>query len=120
MALGDLVIGGDDDGRSEVDEAAAAFGLVLDWGGRDAPLNDEFHLWPEHVEAFALFRELQTQWEAGPAGPAGFDYLRLRGHPAVRRVPRDRRESVLGLVSVMERSFMASFADKAKERGRGR
>lgn len=31
-------------------------------------------VWPENVQAYSLFCDLQTQWRVGMSGPTGLDY----------------------------------------------
>lgn len=69
-----------------------------------------FHLWPEHVQAFALFQSVQTQWRMGPVGPTGFDYASLRAHPAVRAWPHADRERLLGELAILESGFLDAAA----------
>ena len=35
-------------------------------------------LWPENFEAWELWKEIETQWRAGPVGVIGLDYREVR------------------------------------------
>jgi len=71
----------------------------------------EFHVLPENVPVLDLFQAVQTQWRYGQAGPTGLDYSGVRSHPAFLRVPRKRREELLGGVEVMERAYLNKAAE---------
>ena len=66
LALGQLEFTGHDDAASEIDEAAAAFGLQIVEPAREVP---EWHLWPDLVPALHLWNGALTQWRTGYSGP---------------------------------------------------
>lgn len=99
--------------EEEVDAALAAFGLVADV---PVVIDEPFHLWPEHTEAFRIWGAVQTQWRVGMAGATGLDYagvdvlLRTLG----LRAP-ERRERFLEL-QVMERAALREWASDRPKR----
>lgn len=44
------------------------------------PDGDVVYLWPECVDAWNHWQQLQTQWRAGPAGATGLDYAGVRAY----------------------------------------
>lgn len=99
-----------------MDEALAAFGLYLDAG--ELPQQPrEWHLWPEHLQAFELFLTLQTQWVVGMGGPVGLSYpgvescLRLHG---LKRA--EQRERFVELQH-LERGWLAGWSEKQAQKG---
>lgn len=114
MARGELLDDEDEDAappEQEVDEALAAFGLVLEGSVPAAPV---FVLLPDNVAVFNLFNRVQTQWRHGMAGPTGLDYAGVRASPAFRSIPRADREAILADVCVMERSWLSAAAEIRK------
>lgn len=75
-----------------------------------APEPDVFYLLPEHLPAFALWLDIQTQWRVGMGGAAGLDYAGVRAAPAFRALPRSKRESAFAGVCIMERATLDEWA----------
>jgi hypothetical protein len=82
QARGQLYIpnqGEDPDDTTEIDEAAAIFGLQIvsdsdDDEGGSTPKQDLCYLWPCNVDTFNHWCRLQTQWRVGMSGATGLDY----------------------------------------------
>lgn len=113
LARGELQITGtdehadDDSDADHVDDAAAAFGLVIERPEEAAgPAMEPFHLLPENVSILKLWMGVQTQWRNSFAGPTGLDYAGVRASPALRRVPRRKRERAIELLCAMERAVL--------------
>jgi hypothetical protein len=64
------------------------------------------YLWRENWRVWCLWRELETQWHAGVAGPTGLDYAAVL--PLIeRRFRRARqRRDVFFLVQAMEEATL--------------
>lgn len=88
QARGQLYIpnqGEDPDDTTEIDEAAAIFGLQIvsdsdDDEGGNTPQHDLCYLWPCNVEAFNHWCQLQTQWRVGMSGATGLDYTAVTAY----------------------------------------
>jgi Phage related hypothetical protein (DUF1799) len=91
QACGQLYIpnqGEDPDDTTEIDEAAAIFGLQIVTGsdddvgdgGDNTPKQDLCYLWPENVDTFNLWCQLQTQWRIGMSGATGLDYTAVTAY----------------------------------------
>lgn len=113
MARGDLRFG-DEAGKAErhVNEALAAFGL---YAVDDQVLQqDEYWLWPENEEAFALWLGLQTQWNVGMAGAVGLDYTGVEACMRMRDIGRKKRAELFAMVQLMEQACLEEWAEKRK------
>lgn len=71
----------------------------------------EFVLWPEHEDAYALFRGCDTQWAWDQGMRTGLPADRVRATPAFRGLPRARREAAFGDMQWIERGFLARKAE---------
>ena len=89
QARGQLYIpnqGEDPDDTTEIDEAAAAFGLQItteeddDEEDRPQPKQDLCYLWPDNVDTFNVWSQLQTQWRVGMSGATGLDYTAVAAY----------------------------------------
>ena len=89
QARGQLYIpnqGEDPDDTTEIDEAAAAFGIQIttedvdDGGDRSPPKQDLCYLWPDNVDTFNVWSQLQTQWRVGMSGATGLDYTAVTAY----------------------------------------
>lgn len=89
QARGQLYIpnqGEDPDDTTEIDEAAAAFGLQItteeddDEEDRSQPKQDLCYLWPDNVDTFNVWSQLQTQWRVGMSGATGLDYTAVAAY----------------------------------------
>jgi len=57
-------------GNDQTDEAAAAFGLVIE----QMDSAQDGGLWPDHLAAVQVFSALMTQWRWTQGGVTGLDY----------------------------------------------
>jgi hypothetical protein len=114
LARGELRITGKHDDNAALrdrDNALAAFGLAPATDGVTDDDGGVFYLWPEHVHALELWAGVQTQWRTGHEGnPTGLDYSGVRASPALRRLPRSRREAAFADVCIMERAWLEEAA----------
>ena len=69
------------------------------------------HVWEDQMEAYALFRAMETQWTVGMAGPVGLNYSSIPELWRRLRIPRERRDEAFSDLQLMERA--------ALEAGRG-
>lgn len=117
-ASGALASEADDEGRrSGLDEQFAFFGIGVsgDEVVASEPPAPEFYLWPENVEAWALFLACSTQWRGSGMQREGLDYegvevVMRRRH--VRRRLRDRR---FAEIQLMEMACLKAWAEKAAQ-----
>ncbi len=113
LARGDLRFG-DEAVKAErhVNEALAAFGLYA--AGDQVLEQDEYWLWPENEEAFALWLGLQTQWNVGIAGAIGLNYLGVEVCMRMRGIARKKHVEMFALVQLMEQACLGEWAEKRK------
>lgn len=113
LARGDLRF--DDEAvkaERHVNEALAAFGLyavddhVID--------QDEYWLWPENEEPFALWLGLQTQWNVSLGGAVGLEYIGVEACMRMRDISRKRRVELFAMVQLMEQACLEEWAEKRK------
>ena len=124
LARGELEISHRHDDSSppvEVDEALAAFGLVLeDEAKPDA--GRVFWLWPEHEPVLQIWFAVQTQWRVGAAGATGLDYAGVDALLRLRRLCGGRRRTarLVADLQVMEHATLAEWSRQAQQRDRRR
>ena len=103
----------------EVDEALAAFGLVLE---EAAPAHDDrvFYLWPELQPVLLAWVCVQTQWRTGMAGATGLDYAGVDAIVRTRRLARGRRRcaQLMADLQVMERAALDEWARQRQHQER--
>lgn len=75
-------------------------------------LHEAFHLWPENVDAFALWQDVQTQWRVGMAGPTGLDYGGVEVVLRMRGLRREVRQERFGQLQAMERVVLAEWGER--------
>ena len=119
-AAGDIDTRQDDDQEEpELHQAAAVFGLVIQYEER-AP--EYVYLWPENVATWRVWMGLQTQWHAGFAGPTGLDYAELRRAVAdacprgARASAARRRADMTAALQAMERAVLTVWDSQKKKR----
>lgn len=61
------------------------FGLQIvtqddDGGDNPQPQRDLCYLWPDNVDTFNLWCQLQTQWRVGMSGATGLDYTAVAAY----------------------------------------
>lgn len=99
-----------------LEQALAAYGLVLERTHADAAGPQLYHLWPEHVPVLELWSAVQTQWRVGMAGATGLDYAGVRASPAFQRLrPRRRAERIFAELCLMERATLEEWAQRREQ-----
>lgn len=111
-------------GRPCDDDAAAAFGLTVNQaygepasnaGAVAAEGTDEtFGLWPENVQAVAIFQRMQGQWRMGFGGPVALDYTAL---PVVAAAMGLRRRVLRAAFEPLRLMEAAALGWLAEQRG---
>jgi hypothetical protein len=106
----------DDQSAAEVDEAMAAFGLVRE--GDVVPKRAPFYLWPDNLEAWALFIACNGEWRGGQHRE-GLD------KPGVEIVMRDicdipprRRRQRMRDIHLMEGAALKAWGELRAEQSR--
>lgn len=114
LARGELTLHSDaDDPPSDLDDALAAFGLVLD----DDPDDPRFCLWSENREALHFWLGVQTQWRVGMGGATGLDYAGVEAYLRMRSVRAPARRARLLLeLQLMERATLEEWQRMQAER----
>lgn len=116
LARGELTLHSDaDDPPQDLDNALAAFGLVLD----DDADDPRFHLWAENREALHVWLGVQTQWRVGMGGATGLDYAGVEAYLRMRSVRApSRRSRLLHELQIMERATLEEWQRMQAERDR--
>lgn len=70
------------------------------------------YLWPENVETWRVWQEVQTQWRVGMSGMTGLDYAGVRAHLTEIGSSGDERRALYDCIRVMERETLAAVADR--------
>lgn len=121
--------------RRSSDEVRADYQQALDALGVSDPDTDAYlgasreqdsddtdlQLWPEHLETYALFAAMQTQWRVGTRGAIGLDYGVLTPVARAIGLPRRGDKQRFADLRVMEAAALRmidSLADKAAEADR--
>lgn len=101
--------------RSTVNEAAAAWGLVIE---ADAPVEEyqSLYLWPENVAAWMFFQQLGTQWRYEDGCRIGLDYP---GAEVFLRYecPRSERKDTWRFIREMEEEALMAWQEKREKNG---
>lgn len=98
-----------------VDEAAAAFGLQVDYQD-DKPRYDTFYLWPCNQLVWALWWRIQSQWRIGMQGREGLDYQGVTAYlREVARIRPRQLNEVFGALQAMERAAMREWDKQRAE-----
>lgn len=115
-ALGELTTQDHEDRQLEQLDAQFAYwglqpeGAALD----DAPM---FHLFPDNVEPWALFLEVQTEWRGSGMQREGLDKAGVERILRSLRVRRAHRQQRLRELRVMEVAALAAWAERAQREG---
>lgn len=103
------------DATDSLDEQFAALGIRPDAPVDLAEPLLPFYLFPENLDAWLLFRAVQTQWRGNGMGREGLDYAGV--HLVIdqhRRWRRHRRQRFAD-VQVMERAVLTVWAEQARD-----
>lgn len=94
--------------QEEVDEAAAAFGLVIE---EPIELEDVCYLWPECVATFNFWNRLQTQWHRDMNGSRmGLNYASVLSCMDLFGVKKKNRSALFREVQAMEFGVLEALA----------
>lgn len=81
--------------------------------------DQEFHLWPDNVEAWLLFVSLRSQWRIGVGGSTGLDYAAVLDHlRAGLRLSRRKIDELYPLIVAAEGGALQGWAETRKEEKR--
>ena len=73
------------------------------------------YLWPDCVDAWHHWCQVQTQWRAGVAGATGLDYAGVRTYFDIETdLTGDERREVFACIRGAERGTLAGWADRPK------
>lgn len=98
--------------EEEVDDALAAFGF---FAVRPAAEFEDLYLWPENLACWQLFQAVATQWNVGPSGPIGLNYLAVemvRKHRGFKN--KEWSSSVFEEIQAMELATLAAWKERAE------
>lgn len=122
QARGQLEIPSDEDESDDrpapdLDNALAAFGLVLEDGESAAPPPlPKCYLWPCNLPTWRAWQRLQSQWRSGATGmPTGLDYASVNSF--LRHALHLGSKSQAGMfdqLQAMEFSALKGFAERAE------
>lgn len=113
MARGELCAEGEVDARdSALDEAAAAFGIVIESEPEPLPDCEAFYLWPELVPTMRLWRAVQTQWRISHNGPTGLDYAGVEVVMRRNGIRGQAADEMFGQLQAAERATLDVWAEK--------
>lgn len=117
----DYWFGGGGNRRKELEESAAAYGVVLP---EAAVKEQDYELWPENLSAVELFLRCSTQWRTGepsrvaPAGVCGLDYAVVLALGRLYLPAEAEMRDVLEDLQVMEQRALELIYEAAqRERG---
>ena len=99
-------------GGSDPNEVAARTGLPLDLLSESETFAQADGIYPDNLDAVAVFADLLTQWRWGPAGPTGLDYTALSVVLDLRDIASSDRASIFDGVKVMEREALATIREQ--------
>lgn len=94
--------------------AAGAFDAQDDL---DDPAGDIVYLWPECVEVWGFWQQLQTQWRTGMAGATGLDYAAVRAYLDEQGIePGSQRREIFACLQACESATLKAWEDlRAKD-----
>jgi len=87
--------------------SAAELGM---WGLTEDDVLEQVEIWPEHETAFAIFKRLNTQWNAGMNGPVGLKYEAF--YPLIERYAPGKFDEVFDELQVMEFEALTVMREK--------
>ncbi len=95
--------------RSELDEALAGLGLFAEWPDQQI---ESLYLWPENVPAWNLFQAVGTQWVIGHGGAVGLSYPGVEVVMRKWRIKRRDEQRFFQEIQVMERATLAAWGER--------
>lgn len=84
------------------DSELAAWGLKPEDYAAESPI-DGIEIWKANWQAFCVFRDLETQWRIGMAGPSGLDYSAIEPTLRLTGVDTEVWPDVFQCIRVLER-----------------
>ena len=69
-------------------------------------------VFPENWQTVMVFRDMQTQWRVGMAGPIGLDYNVLPMIFGFRSIPDDDRIDIFDGLQTMESAALRAIAER--------
>lgn len=95
----------------EVNEAAAAFGLIPVF---QEERTEDLYLWPENVGTWQLFRSLSTQWKYTEGQAVGMDYPGVEVVMRKWRIPRKDELQVFSEIQAMEQATLKAWSERKR------
>ena len=96
---------------AEVDEAAAAFGLIP---VRAEEVAEPLYLWPENLLSWNLFIAVSTQWIVGANGAVGLNYPGVEVVMRKWRIRRKDEQRLFSDIQAMERATLRAWGEIKK------
>lgn len=91
----------------------AAVGALDEPTGSDAQAGNTIYLWPECVEAWGHWNQLQTQWRVGVAGSTGLDYSGVRAYLDECGIePGPERQELFSCIRACEVATLDAWAEQ--------
>ena len=69
-------------------------------------------VWPDQMEAWAVYRSMNTQWNMGPRGPVGLRYETLPEIWRRVKVPPERRDEVFLDLQILEAASLNAMYEE--------
>ena len=97
-------------------DALRAFGVVPDKPLEAREESGIFYLWPEHLSALSLWRDVQTQWRVGWNGRTGLDYAGVRFCLDLAGLCGDELRQRFEELQIMERAALLAWSEMREAR----
>lgn len=98
--------------EEEVSAALAFFGLVA---SEPIEVEQVFALWPDCVEVFNLWNQVQTQWQGGMNGDTGLNYGSVIAYMKdVLLIPAKKRKELFDGLRTMECATLKEMASNRR------
>lgn len=94
--------------RSEVDNAAAVFGLRPEY---EVEVVEPLYLWPENVDTWLLYQALQTSWEEDPWGEPAIQAFNVDAAMRMHGVARRDQKGKFQEVQAMQRAARSAWRE---------
>jgi hypothetical protein len=91
------------------DSELAAWGLTPEDYAAESPI-DGVGIWKANWQAVAVFRDLETQWRVGMAGPTGLDYGAIEPALRLTEVSTETWPDLFRCIRVLEREALDVMA----------
>lgn len=99
-------------GGSDIDAAADRLGLPVELlHEADAYQGPGQGIYPDNVQAVALFSDLLTQWRVGMSGAIGIDYSALPVVMRIRAIDIDDCQELFECLQIMERAALSHMRE---------